>query len=138
MAEESCVLASLSDDLHVPNDPAEDIRGRRVRDRDGKEIGEVGDLLIDRGRRAVRLLRVDHGGLLGILATPVFVPAEAVVRVAGDAVDIDQSWFQVAAAPEYDPAGADHDRQLADLYAYYCHAPFWLAGHSPPSGGFVR
>jgi sporulation protein YlmC with PRC-barrel domain len=120
MAVKTPVLALLSDGEHVLADPAEDIRGRRVRDRDGKNIGEVGDLLIDLGKQRVRLLRVDHGGLLGILATPVFVPAEAVERVTGDAVEIDLSGIQVAAAPEYDLGGAEADKQLADLYAYYC------------------
>ncbi|WP_328478420.1 PRC-barrel domain-containing protein [Actinoplanes sp. NBC_00393] len=109
-----------------------------MRDRDGREIGEVGDLLIDRRQRRVRLLRVDHGGLLGILTTPVFVPVETIERVSGDAVDIGRSWFQVAAAPQCHLAGPDADMQLADLYAYYAHPPFWLSGRLTPPRGFLR
>src|SRR4051794_17680655 len=52
----SIELIKLSDSDQVVGDPAEDIRGRTVRDRDGHELGRVADLLIDPEERKVRFL----------------------------------------------------------------------------------
>lgn len=47
-------------------DAAADIRGRRVTDSAGQEIGKVDDLMVDERERRVRFLEVSSGGLLGI------------------------------------------------------------------------
>lgn len=103
----------------MPDQPPMGIRRRSVFDRHGSEIGTVGNLLIDPRQRKVRLLGIDHGGRLGILATPLYVPVETVERITDDMVGIDRTGFYVAAAPNYDPLVADSDERLADLYRYY-------------------
>ncbi|MER5213601.1 PRC-barrel domain-containing protein [Streptomyces sp. NPDC002838] len=60
------VLTRLSDSPHVVSSPDEDIRGRKVTDRSGYELGKVGALGIDQEEQKVRFLVLEHGGFLGI------------------------------------------------------------------------
>ncbi|GIF01215.1 PRC-barrel domain-containing protein [Paractinoplanes rishiriensis] len=131
-------LMRLGDSGQMVADPQQDIRGRKVLDRDGHEIGKVDDLLIDSEHRKVRLLRVEHGGLFGIGATPLFIPVEAVERITDDEVGIDRSRTQVAEAPAYDPELIERDAYFNDLYGYYGYSPFWAPGYIPPVRGFFR
>jgi sporulation protein YlmC with PRC-barrel domain len=112
-------MVLLSDSEQMMTDPDQDIRGRKVRDRDGNELGKIDDLLIDQEHKKVRLLRVEHGGLFGIGATPLYIPVNAVERVTDDEVVISRSRVQVAEAPHYDPELIDGDKYFADLYRYY-------------------
>jgi sporulation protein YlmC with PRC-barrel domain len=109
----------------------EDIRGRKVFDSSGDEIGRVEDLMIDDRGSKVRFLEVSHGGFLGIGESHVLVPVDAVVRVAPDAVHINRSRDHVAASPRYDPQLVD-DRYYEELYGYYGYMPFWGAGYMYP------
>jgi len=133
MNVESGTLRRLSDSGQMLADPDQDIRGRRVMDRDNHEIGTVGDLLIDPEHRKVRLLVVEHGGLFGVGATPLFVPAEAVVHMTDHEVRLDHTRVQVAGAPRYDPEIVDRQKQMSDLYGYYGYTNF-----IPPPHGFFR
>ena len=57
-------LIRLSDtELTIAN-PAEDIRGRAVVDRDGEDLGAVENLMIDESEKRVCLLEVASGGFL--------------------------------------------------------------------------
>lgn len=138
MNKEFGTMVRLSDSDQLVADPAQDIRGRKVLDRDGDEIGKVGDLLIDTEQKKVRLLRVEHGGLFGIGATPLFIPVEAVERVTDDVVGVDRSRQQVAGAPQYDPELIDEDNYVTDLYGYYGYAPYGAPGYVAPARGFFR
>jgi sporulation protein YlmC with PRC-barrel domain len=131
-------MMRLSDSDQVVADPGHDIRGRKVLDRDGNEIGKVDDLLIDTEQKKVRMLRIEHGGLFGIGATPLFIPVEAVERVTDDEVGVDRSRAQVAEAPRYDPDLIDKDKYFTDLYGYYGYLPYWAPGYGAPSRGFFR
>ncbi|SNY25577.1 PRC-barrel domain-containing protein [Paractinoplanes atraurantiacus] len=138
MNTESGTMMGLHDSGQMLADPGQDIRGRKVQDRDGNDVGKVDDLLVDTEHQKVRLLRVEHGGLFGIGATPVFIPVEAVERVTDDEVGIDRSRIQVADAPPYDPELVDRDEYFNKLYNYYGYAPYWSPGYIPPSRGFFR
>jgi sporulation protein YlmC with PRC-barrel domain len=118
MHTESGTLMRLGDSDLMLADPAQDIRGHKVIDRDGEEIGKVDDLLVDNEQQKVRMLRVEHGGLLGIGATPLFLPVETVEHVEDDKVMIGRSQVQVVGAPEYDPELVDRDERMAALYDY--------------------
>jgi sporulation protein YlmC with PRC-barrel domain len=135
MAEPNATtLVKLSDTNRVIADPVDDIRGRTVRDAHGEDLGKVDDLLVDVGEGKVRFIRVENGGVLGIGATPSFIPVEAVTEV-GDEVLINQSASKVADAPRYDPdivepAQTDYyDR----VYGHYGYVPFWGPGYVPPA-----
>jgi sporulation protein YlmC with PRC-barrel domain len=125
-------LDKLSDTGQTVADPAEDIRGRSVKDKEGGDIGTVADLLVDSERGTVRFLLVEHGGILGFGATPSFIPVEAIARITEDCVYISQSGEQVAAAPRYDPDLADESQYYKDLYGYYGYPPFWTPGYMYP------
>jgi sporulation protein YlmC with PRC-barrel domain len=136
MTMEFGTMMRLGDSNQMLIDQRQDIRGRNVLDRDGNEIGKVDELLIDTEHRKVRLLRVEHGGLFGVGATPLFIPVEAVERVTDDEVGIDRSRVQVADAPQYDPELVEQDKYLTDLYGHYAYSPYWMLGYVPPPRQF--
>jgi sporulation protein YlmC with PRC-barrel domain len=119
------VLVKLSDVGQTIAEEDEDIRGRVVQDRQGANLGRVDDLLIDSARGKVRMLRIEHGGILGFGAKASFVPVESIVRIAGEAVHIDQTRERVAAAPTYDPDVIALPAAYGPLYGYYACPPFW-------------
>jgi sporulation protein YlmC with PRC-barrel domain len=140
MAELKGTLTRLKDSGRTLADPAEDVRGRKVRNTDGEELGTVEALLVDADEEKVRLLRVEHGGILGFGATPSYIPVEAVAVVEEAHVVIDLSKERLVGAPQYDPDLVDQRPYYESLYGYYGYAPFWSAGdvspgHPPPDPG---
>jgi sporulation protein YlmC with PRC-barrel domain len=122
-------------DLTVAN-PAEDIRGRKVFDRGGEEIGKVDALLLDEREAKVRFLEVKGGGFLGIGDRTVLLPVDAITHIMDDEVHVDQTREHISASPEYDPELAQDDRNyLGGYYSYYGYAPYWTPGYAYP--GFV-
>ena len=63
--QDTITLHKLSDTGQTVSDATDDIRGRKVKDKDGNDLGKIDDLLIDDRERKVRLLRVEHGGFEG-------------------------------------------------------------------------
>ena len=55
-------LLKLSDTQLTLSDPKQDIRGRKVVDSAGQDIGEIDDLMIDNKEKKVRFLQVASGG----------------------------------------------------------------------------
>lgn len=130
--QQSSMLHRLSDSNLTLADAGADIRGRRVRDVAGDEIGKVDDLLIDDGERKVRFLEVASGGVLGIGETKVLLPVEAVTSVGAEEVRINQSREKVSGAPRYDPELTEASH-LGDIYGYYGYTtPFWGLGYNYP------
>jgi sporulation protein YlmC with PRC-barrel domain len=140
-------LIRLSDtELTVAN-PAEDVRGRKVVDREGEEVGDVGDLLVDDRETKVRFLEVSSGGFLGLGATKFLIPVEAISRISEDAVYLNQMRQHIAGAPRYDPdlihqeaaegeyAGTGYYR---DVYGYYGYPPYWTPGYMYPPYPYYR
>jgi sporulation protein YlmC with PRC-barrel domain len=114
--EKTAKLIRLSDtELTIAN-PAEDIRGHTVVDRDGEDLGEVEDLMIDEPEKRVRLLEVASGGFLGLGKTKFLLPVEAITRISDDTVYVNQTRQYIADAPHYDP---DLIHQEAGEKGYY-------------------
>ncbi|WP_229075103.1 PRC-barrel domain-containing protein [Actinoplanes sp. DH11] len=113
-------------------DPAQDVRGRKVFDADGEEVGTVTDLLVDTDENAVRFLRVEHGGLLGFGASSSFIPVDAVRRVTDDEVHVDSPRDRIAGAPAYDPDLVDQVDYYDKVYGHYGYPPFWSRGYLYP------
>ncbi|MFI6074012.1 PRC-barrel domain-containing protein [Actinoplanes sp. NPDC051343] len=124
-------LVRLRDTDQTVADPDQDIRGRDVFDSGGEKVGTVEDLLIDPQENAVRMLRLEHGGILGFGATSSFIPVEAVSAVEADRVRIDQSRARISDAPRYDPELVDQPDYYLGLYDYYGYAPYWTATSAP-------
>ena len=101
--ETTAKLVRLSDTALTIANPAEDIRGRAVVDRDGEDIGEVEDLLIDAYEKRVRLLEVASGGFLGLGKTKFLLPVEAITRISDDTVYVNQTRQYIAGAPPLQP-----------------------------------
>lgn len=134
----SVSLTKLGDSDQVLVDPTEDIRGYRVRDRDGNDLGKVDDLLVDSEQHKVRMLRVEHGGILGFGATPSFIPIDAVTSVSDDLVCVGEPRDRVSEAPRYDPDLVDESEYYESLYGYYGVPPYWSAGYVYPPYPYYR
>ncbi|MBH5333393.1 PRC-barrel domain-containing protein [Streptomyces pactum] len=132
------VLTKLSDSHRTVASVAEDVRGRKVCDAAGEELGTVDDLLIDEKESKVRFLLVGHGGFLGLGEKSSFVPVDAVTRVTEDRVYIDQSAEHVSGAPAYDPDLADATSYYDDVYRHYGYGPFWTPGYMYPGFPLFR
>ncbi len=117
-------LVRLSDTHLTLGDWAEDIRGRKIRDIAGEDLGKVDDLFIDERERKVRFLEVASGGFLGLGATKFLLPVDAITRVTSDVVYINQSREHVAGAPHYDPTLVE-ERYMSDVYSHYGYPPYW-------------
>jgi sporulation protein YlmC with PRC-barrel domain len=135
----SPTLLRLNDTRLTVADPAQDVRGRKVLDKNGEQIGHVEDLLVDDTEKHVRFLLVGSGGFLGFGEKKFLIPVDAVMSVKNDAVQIDRTRDHVANGPIYDPAIAE-DRSPEDhysaVYGYYGFMPFWGIGYTYPSFPF--
>ena len=122
-------LIRLGDSGQMLADPAEDIRGSRVHDQDGEEIGKIDDLLVDEDEGKVRMVRIEEGGFLGIGSTPFFLPVDAITSVAEGEVHVNLTRSHVAEAPRYDPDLTDQSDYYSELYDFYGYAPYWGPGY---------
>ena len=128
----TAALHRLEDSNLQLADAKADIRGRKVRDVGGEEIGKVHDLLIDEDERQVRFIEVASGGILGIGDTKFLLPVEAVTALTNDEVHINESRSHVASSPRYDPNLIEQP-DLNELYRYYGYGtPFWGRGYVYP------
>ena len=98
---------------------SEDIRGRRVIDQSGNDIGEVNDLIIDERQRRVRFLQVTSGGFLGIGTTMMLVPIGAITSINRDAVEITMQGGRGLGAARYNPTLMDRRSYSGEYGAAY-------------------
>jgi sporulation protein YlmC with PRC-barrel domain len=130
-SSDDAVLSMLSHSGQTVASPDEDIRGRKVKDKDGNDLGKVDDLLIDEREGKVRLMLVEHGGFLGLGRTKSFIPVAAINRISGDEVHINHSRQHVASGPGYDPELVQDKAYLGAHYDHYISGP-WGAGYGFP------
>jgi sporulation protein YlmC with PRC-barrel domain len=129
---EGSTLRRLSETDLTISDPQADVRGRKVVDAAGEDIGKVDDLLVDDAETRVRMLLVEHGGFLGIGADHFLVPVDAVTSVTDDEVRIDRERSRLTDTPGYDPAVARRPDYYGDVYGWWGFDPYWRAGYSYP------
>lgn len=128
----SATISKLSDSGQTVTPSAVDIRGRTVKDKDGKDLGKVHDLLIDDQEHKVRFLLVEHGGFLGFGETTSFIPIDAITKITAESVFINHTAEHVAGAPSYDPDLMD-DRSYHDrIYGHYGYPAYWGADYYYP------
>lgn len=131
-SDRSGTLVLLSDTDLTVSDPAEDVRGRKVLDRNREEIGEVDDLLLDQEENKVRFLRVGHGGFLGIGEDHFLVPVDAVTRIDEDHVHIDREKARLGDVPGYSPDLTYDTGYYNNVYGYWGYGPYWSSGYAYP------
>ncbi|NJD29924.1 MAG: PRC-barrel domain containing protein [Chloroflexi bacterium] len=125
-------LSRLHDIDRTVSASAEDIRGRMVKDKDGRDIGKIEHLLIDDVEQKVRFMEVGSGGFLGLGETKSFIPIEAITRITADEVYISPTREHVADTPRYDPDLVAKDPgYFFDLYAYYGYEG-WVSPRRSP------
>jgi sporulation protein YlmC with PRC-barrel domain len=134
--ETQTTLLRLSDtELTVAN-PAEDVRGRNIIDKDGETIGEVSDLIVDNRETHVRFLEVASGGLFGLGRQKSLIPVDAITRIGDDAVYINQTRQRISEAPPYDPDLIHEDvgdeSYYGHVYRHYGYPPYWGPGYVYP------
>lgn len=109
-------LVRLADTFLTFEDPAQDIRGRRVVNATGDEVGTVDDVIVDiAGIPTIRLLEVTNGGFLGFGASRFLVLVEDIACVGTRNVHLAPSGERVAFAA-YDPVL--RPLQPDELYGY--------------------
>ena len=100
--------------------------GKDVKNSRGDHLGSVKDFVVDEQGR-INFAILSHGGFLGIGATQVVVPYEALSFDGKGNFALNMSKDQLAAAPRFDNQGAHFsDRGWTDqVYRYYGVQPRW-------------
>lgn len=125
-------LSKLTGTGMTVKNAVDDMRGRKVADKDGNDVGEVHDVFVDHRERKARFLLVEHGGFLGIGEKKSFIPIDAISRTTSDDVYINNTADHVALAPGYDPDLVNDRNYQSSIYGYYGCAPYWSAGYAYP------
>jgi sporulation protein YlmC with PRC-barrel domain len=131
-SKREAILIRLRDTEYVLKNDEDDIRGRKVVDENGDEIGRVAELLIDENEKRVRFIGVEEGGFLGIGARELMIPVDAVRSVDEETVRISHSRDKVASAPKFDPELAECD-YYENVCAHYGYPPFWSGAYMYPN-----
>lgn len=119
-------------------DIAADVRGYRVLDNAGCDIGDVDDLIVEDGKHIVRFLRVAAGGFLGLGETKFLIPVDAITSIDDSTVRVDRTKDHVASAPRYDPDLINKPYHLTEVYDHYGLSPFWDTNYLPGQFPFYR
>jgi sporulation protein YlmC with PRC-barrel domain len=127
-------LTKLRDTALVLAQTHDDIRGRKVVDRNGNAIGTVADLFIDEEHKRVRMMQVRAGGFLGIGDRHYLLPIDVITSFVDGIVHVDATREHVLASPIYDPHLVDGPSRGAwgTYYGYYGIMPYWSAGYMYP------
>jgi len=133
-------LDKLNDSDLILANPLEDIRGLKVLDKDGAEIGHVSDLFIDRAARKIRMLEVRAGGFLRLGERHFLLPVDTIAAVDEHEIRVNQTRERVDHAPAYDPKLLELPTRSAwePFYGYYGVSPFWGNGYMYPSIPMTR
>ena len=129
--DQAVALAELGESGGILADPREDLRGHRVVDDGGEEVGWVDDLLVDQPEGRVRLLLARSAGrAAGEQRFPI--PVDAVSRIGGGEVAIARSRDHVLRVAPFRRDRVDQ-RYLEAVYAHYGLYPYWTPGHVYPT-----
>jgi sporulation protein YlmC with PRC-barrel domain len=128
-------LEKLTDTGLALAEPRQDLRGRKVVDRHGAEIGHVSALFIDEHERKVRMLEIRAGGFLGIGDEHFLLPVDAIMQVTKDEVHVNETQERIIHSPRYDPTLIEKPTQQnwEPFYGYYGLSPYWGHGYMYPN-----
>jgi sporulation protein YlmC with PRC-barrel domain len=134
--KEQTMLIKLSNTNLRVAEPSQDLRGHRVMDKDGRDLGEVDDLILDRVEKKVRFIEVASGDLFGFGQAKALIPVDAITRISDQVVYINQTSQHVAAGPRYDPdlivQETGNEGSIGDIYRHYGLLPYWQPGYVYP------
>jgi sporulation protein YlmC with PRC-barrel domain len=131
-------LAKLSDTGLALADSSQDIRGRKVVDRNEDEIGHVSSLFIDEAEQKVRMIEIRAGGFFGIGERHFLLPVDAITSVDKHEVHINATREHIAGSPTYNPGLLEVPNRSSwePYYGYYGLSPYWGSGYMYPSFPF--
>ena len=111
-----------------------DIRGRKVVDRNGADIGHVSALFVDDNERKIRMLEIRGGGFLEVGTRHFLLPVDAITQVFKSEVHISETKDRIEHSPVYDPALVEIPTQehWEPFYGYYGLSPYWNSGYMYP------
>lgn len=137
---DTAALEKLKDTGLTLADSSQEIRGRKVVDPSGAEIGQVSGLFIDLDERKVRMIEIRVGGFLGLGDQHFLLPVDAITRLDEDHVYVNETQERVVRSPAYDPTliVAPTHKYLDPYYAYYGIAPFGQAGYGMSDDMSIR
>jgi len=147
--------AATAQDASKPADPAsgaavkaerknDDLEGRvcrstkmigmQVKNAKGEKIGEVDDLVVDKGEGVVAYGILSFGGFLGIGEKLFAIPYGNLKRSGDDAVVVDLTKEQLENAPSFPKdAWPKFDRTYGErVHAHYKSTPYWQSDKTPP------
>lgn len=132
---EASTLRRIRDIGETVENRDEDVRGRKVLDNAGKKVGTVDGLMVDDAQNKVRFLRVESGGFLGLGATHVMIPVDAITHIDSESVTINRAGEHLQGSPTYDPALVNEydEGYWGGIYSYYGYAPYWGMGYNYPA-----
>ena len=125
-------LVKLDDTGETIAAESQDIRGRKVVDKNGQELGKIDALFVDDTQRKVRFMRVESGGFLGLGERKSLIPIDAITSVTAHEIQIGHTADTVASAPTYDPTLVEEKSRYNDTYRHYGYIPFWGSGYVNP------
>jgi sporulation protein YlmC with PRC-barrel domain len=144
----SPMLEPISQTNLQPADMSEDVRGRKVRDRDNRDFGKVDEVYIDPSEKRARFISVKSGDILGIGGTRYLVPVEA-LTIEGNDVIVNATTDRINRGPRIDPNRQDLDPAaptvnqpsvngsapiVLEVYEFYAvKDPFWSASYRAPT-----
>lgn len=108
-------LVKLDDFEGKLDEQWQDVKGRKVVDKSGEEIGTVEDLYVYEAASAAHLIKVsgdEHSFL---------IPVDAVTNVSDEGVEVEQAGDVVRTSPEYDSEDipdAETSRAAYEHYGY--------------------
>lgn len=111
-----------------PGGNQQDLRGRRVFDKGGEEIGVISGLLVDEAEGQIRLFEVTVREILPIGTQHVVLPVDAIDRLEPDRLFVDDLRERVLSSPPYNPNATPPPEFWDGLFKYFGYQPFWEAG----------
>jgi sporulation protein YlmC with PRC-barrel domain len=112
-------LVPLGEQAESPGGGQQDLRGRRVFDRAGEEVGNVRDLLLDGDNGQIRFLIVVADHTVDTTQRAFAIPVDAIARLEPDRLFLDHLRERVLSGPLYDPVESLPPDYWDGLTAYY-------------------
>ena len=113
---------------------ASKIIGNKVVNREGEQLGNIKDLMMDLDDAQIAYAVLSFGGFLGLGDKLFAIPLEALAFGTEDhtvILDVDKEVLKNA--PGFDKDHWPDDAQyeagwLLDIYEYYGYSPYWMPG----------
>jgi sporulation protein YlmC with PRC-barrel domain len=118
--------------------------GNKVINREGEQLGNIKDLMIDLDDAQIAYAVLSFGGFLGLGDKLFAIPLEALIfRGKDHTVILDVDKEVLKNAPGFDKDQWPDDAQyeagwLLDIYEYYGYSPYWIPDKQEGRSGGKR